>query len=49
MHGDYKYQEFQNNEEDPYEVPKKLGIFKVLYSNFSFNTESLIERIVKNR
>jgi hypothetical protein len=30
IHGNYKYKEYENSEDDPYQVPKKLGIFKVL-------------------
>jgi ethanolamine-phosphate cytidylyltransferase len=34
---------------DPYEVPKKLGIFKQIPSTTDITTEKLIERIIENR
>eukprot|EP00096_Caligus_rogercresseyi_P009095 TRINITY_DN3026_c0_g1_i1.p1 TRINITY_DN3026_c0_g1~~TRINITY_DN3026_c0_g1_i1.p1 ORF type:complete len:375 (-),score=96.59 TRINITY_DN3026_c0_g1_i1:39-1163(-) len=34
---------------DPYEIPKKLGKFKVINSNNPLTTEKLVERILKRR
>ncbi len=35
--------------EDPYEVPRRIGIHKVLDSGMSITEDELAERIVKNR
>ncbi len=37
------------NGEDPYEVPKKLGIYKEVKSTPGLTTSDLISRIVENR
>jgi ethanolamine-phosphate cytidylyltransferase len=36
-------------EEDPYEIPKKLGIFQSIHSNYDLSNDILIERLMKNR
>ena len=36
-------------EEDPYEIPKKLGIFQSIHSNYDLSNDVLIERLMKNR
>lgn len=34
---------------DPYEIPKKKGIFKVVPSGNYLTTHDIVERIIKNR
>jgi len=34
---------------DPYEIPKKKGIFKVVPSGNFLTTHDIVERIIKNR
>jgi len=34
---------------DPYEIPKKRGIFKVVPSGSLLTTHDIVERIIKNR
>lgn len=41
--------DYLKTEEDPYEIPKKLGIFKQLQSKYKGTTHSFIQRIVDNR
>ena len=36
-------------EDDPYEIPKKLGIFQSIQSNYDLSNDILIERLMKNR
>lgn len=36
-------------EDDPYEIPKKLGIYQTIESEYDLTNEVLVERIIKNR
>ena len=36
-------------EDDPYEIPKKLGIYQTIQSNYDLSNDVLIERLMKNR
>lgn len=49
VHGKYKLLQYENPQDDPYDIPKKLGIFKVVDSKFEFNSDNLIQRIIDNR
>jgi len=40
---------FLVKENDPYEVPKKMGIYKKLESNSTMTTETIIHSIIENR
>ncbi len=50
---DTKYDEYVSVKDDlnvdPYEVPKKLGIFEELKSDYDLNNELLVQRLLKNR
>lgn len=47
-HGDTPYKPDLNGK-DPYEVPKKLGKFRIIPSGNSLRTFDIVNRIVKNR
>jgi len=36
-------------QDDPYFIPKKLGIYQVIESEINFTTETIIERILEQR
>ncbi len=36
-------------EDDPYEIPKKLGIFQTITSNYDLSNDILIQRLIKHR
>lgn len=39
----------QDQEDDPYEVPKSLGKFQTIKSTYDLTTDKIIERILLNR
>lgn len=41
--------DIKKNVEDPYEVPRKMGIYQVIESDVKITADELAERIVKNR
>jgi ethanolamine-phosphate cytidylyltransferase len=53
VHGtESKYDENYNIEagkDDPFSVPKKLGIYKAIESKYDLNSEILVQRLIKNR
>ena len=36
-------------EDDPYEIPKKMGIFQTIISNYDLSNDILIQRLIKHR
>jgi len=46
---DNEYKMISTNTEDPYEAPKKLGVYKSIESKYDLDNEILVQRIVKNR
>ena len=38
-----------HDDKDPYEVPKKLGIFKTVDSGNTLTTADIVARIIKNK
>ena len=47
---DFAYrEESKKSEGDPYEVPKKLGIYEEIFYDFDLNNEILVKRILEKR
>jgi len=40
---------YLNDDSDPYEVPKRLGIYKEIDSQSDITTSTILERIIANR
>jgi ethanolamine-phosphate cytidylyltransferase len=41
--------DMKKHQDDPYEVPMRLGIYQVIESDVKITADELAERIVKNR
>jgi len=49
VNGNVHYSVHLNTTQDPYEIPKKMGIYRQIQSPSTLTTEEIVDRIIKNR